>query len=85
MTIKVIEFPYNLKIDDVNLNIYLGKHHLKESEKKVLNTGDNSLYHVSYNGVKKFVREYIKKYEEEGYKIIFEYNGKKSLLVYNKK
>jgi hypothetical protein len=86
MAIRVIDFPFSLKIDDDNLIVYLGKHHLKESEKRVLTTGDNSIYFISYDGVKKYVKDYIKKnLDNNGYKVIFEYNGKKCLLRYNKK
>jgi hypothetical protein len=84
MSIKLIEHPFSYKEDYEKKVIYLTKNHLKDSEKRVLDMDGNAIYNVNYSGIKKYVREHIKKYENSGYMIIFEYEGKRILLVYNK-
>jgi len=75
---------HGFKKDDDSKTIYLNKNHLKESQKKILRMGDGSLYHIGYSSVKVYIKNMLKGYEEQGYKIMFEHEGKNVLLRFNR-
>lgn len=75
---------YGFKKDFDNKTIFLNKNHLKESHKNILKIGSDSLHHIGYSGIKVFVKNMLKEYEKEGYKIIFEHEEKCVLLTFNR-
>jgi len=75
---------FKYKNDVNNKTIYLSKEHLKEPDKKILKLGVSMLHHITYEGIKMYIRNHLEKYENEGYKIVFEHEGNKILLRYNK-
>ena len=73
---------YNIDYD--TKTIYLAKYHLKDTDKKILNLERDMWYHITYSSVKVYIRNLLKHYENDGFRIIFEHEGRKILLRYNK-
>lgn len=70
--------------DDNSKTIYLNKEHLKQTDKKILKMGDGALHHIGYSSIKANIKNIVDNYKREGYRVIFEHEGKEMLLVYNK-
>lgn len=74
---------FKYKKDVNSKTIYLSKEHLKNSSTKILKT-EGMLHHVTYDGIKQHVKNHLEQYENSGYKIVFEHEGKIILLLFNK-
>lgn len=70
--------------DDNSKTIYLTKDNLKETDKKILKMGIGALHHIGYSSIKSSVKKTVDSYKKNGYKVIFEHEGKQTLLVFNK-
>ena len=81
---EVVVGNITYKKDVDSKTICLSKEHLKETDKKILKMSSEMWYHISYHSIKVYIRNYLADYKNEGYKIIFEHNGKKILLIFNK-
>ena len=74
---------FKYKKDFKSKTIYLSEEHLKNSSKKILKM-DGMLHHVAYEGIKAHMKYHLEQYENDGYKIVFEHEGKRTLLLFNK-
>jgi hypothetical protein len=64
--------------------IYLNANQLNLKDYKILKMGNDSFYHIGYNSIKQSVKDTLKLSIKNGYNVIFEHDGKKLLLLFNK-
>lgn len=70
---------------DIETNtIFLNINHLNLKDAKILKMGKDSLYHITYYSVKQSVKDALRLSIKNGFKVIFEHDGKKILLLFNK-
>jgi hypothetical protein len=58
--------------------------HLNLKDAKILKKGNDLLYHITYYSVKQSVKDALRLSIKNGFKVIFEHEGKKLLLLFNK-
>lgn len=70
---------------DIETNsIYININHLNLKDAKILKRGNDLLYHITYYSVKQSVKDALRLSIKNGFKVIFEHDGKKLLLLFNK-
>ncbi len=70
---------------DIETNsIYININHLNLKDAKILKRGNDLLYHITYYSVKQSVKDALRLSIKNGFKVIFEHDGKKILLLFNK-
>lgn len=70
---------------DIETNtIFLNINHLNLKDAKILKRGSDLLYHITYYSVKQSVKDALRLSIKNGFKVIFEHEGKKILLLFNK-
>jgi hypothetical protein len=70
---------------DIETNsIYININHLNIKDAKILKKGNDLLYHITYNSLKQSVKDALRLSIKSGFKVIFEHDGKKILLLFNK-
>jgi len=70
---------------DIETNsIYININHLNLKDAKILKKGNDLLYHITYYSVKQSVKDALRLSIKNGFKVIFEHEGKKLLLLFNK-
>lgn len=80
----IYSYIHQYNRDEEKNTIYVYKRHLKISDKKILKEGGDAIYNLSYESLLMRVKNAINKYKNEGYKVVFEHNEKKVLLLFNK-